>query len=168
MVETKDYQQIPDLFVEYPNKMIILKITNEALENENIKTTIEQYSKASTNFCCAIYNLSYSQWFKTKEIKFYYSYPINTYYDMQGLIDLGVEYILITAPLTFKVDILKKHEVKFRMVPNVAYDAYIPRQNGICGQWVRPEDITHYENGIYVFEFENVNLEQERTMFDIY
>ena len=70
--------------------------------------------------------------------------------------------------MTFSVDLLSKFDCKFRMIPNVAYDAYIPRYDGICGQWVRPEDVQYYEGGIYVFEFENANLEQERTLYDVY
>lgn len=54
------------------------------------------------------------------------------------------------------------------MCPNVAYDAYIPRENGIYGQWIRPEDVKYYENGIYVLDFEDVDLLKERTLFHIY
>ena len=63
---------------------------------------------------------------------------------------------------------LEKQNVKFRMVPNVAYDAYIPRVDGICGQWIRPEDVKWYDAGIYVFEFEDANLEKERALYDTY
>lgn len=167
-VQSKDYKQIPELFVDYPNAMIILDIPNEDLENEDIQKAIEQYTHASENFCCCIYNLNNYIWFKNRNIKFYYGYPINNYYDMRGLMDLGVEYVKVTAPLTFDMKVLDFCDMKFRMIPNVAYDAYVPRQSGICGQWVRPEDVTEYENGIYVFEFENANLEQEQTLYDIY
>ena len=55
------------------------------------------------------------------------------------------------------------------MVPNVAYSAYIPRANGLLGQWVRPEDVKFYEGAIYVFEFEDFDtLEKERALFRIY
>ena len=167
-VQSKDYRQISDLFVNYPNKTIILDIPNEDLNNEDMKKAIEQYGKASKNFCCCIYNLNERLWFEQRGIKFYYGYPINTYYDMRGLIDLGVEYIKVTAPLTFDIDVLAKNNIKFRMIPNVAYDAYVPRRSGMYGQWVRPEDVQYYESGIYVFEFEDAGLEKERTLYDIY
>ena len=167
-VKSRDYRQVPDLFVDYPDKMIILDITNDDLDNEDFRKTIEQYAEMSENFCCCVYKLYYVNWMKNKGIKFYYGYPANSYYDMRGLIDLGVEYIKVIAPLTFDMNTLAKCDVKFRMVPNVAYDAYVPRRSGICGQWVRPEDIKWYENGIYVFEFENANLDQEQTLFDVY
>lgn len=168
VVESRDYRQISDLFIDYPDKMIILEISNEDLDNEEYMNVVEEYGKATENFCCKIYNLQKYQWFKARNIKFYYGYPINSYYDMKGLIDLGVEYIFITAPLTFDMSTMEKYDVKFRAVPNIAYDAYIPRNDGKRGQWIRPEDIKYYENGIYVFEFEDANLEKERTLYDVY
>lgn len=170
LVESRDYRQVSDLFIEHPDKMIILDIDNEMIENEDKMKAVEQYGQASENFCCAIYNLRYVNWFKDNNIKFYYGYPISSYYDVCGLIDLGVEYIKVMAPLTFDMNALERYsnKVKFRMIPNVAYDAYIPRQNGIHGQWVRPEDVKYYENGIYIFEFEDKNLDKERTLYDIY
>ena len=121
--------------------MIILQIENEKLNEPDYMKIVEEYGKSSENFCCCIYNLKEINWFKERKIKFYYGYPISTYYDMQGLMNIGVEYIKIVAPLTFDMDTLSSLDIKFRMVPNVAYDAYIPRENGICGQWVRPEDV---------------------------
>lgn len=171
LVEQRDYRYISDLIIEYPNKTIILEIQDTVLEDEALKNCIIEYSKELTiNFICAIYNLQpeFTEWFKENNIKFYYGYSVNSFYEVKGLIDLGVEYVKIHAPLTFNVDLLSKLDCKFRMVPNVAYDAYIPRKDGVCGQWVRPEDVKYYENGIYVFEFENVNLEQEKTLYDIY
>lgn len=167
-VESRDYRQISDLFIEYPDKMIILEIDNDNLNDINYMSVVEQYAQSSENFCCCIYNLKEAIWFKERNIKFYYGYPINNYYDVRALIDLGVEYIKLTSPLTFHMQFLKTWNMKFRMVPNVAYDAYIPRKNGLYGQWVRPEDTGWYEEGIYVFEFEDANLDKERTLYDIY
>ena len=72
------------------------------------------------------------------------------------------------APLTFHMSWLGKQDMKFRMVPNVAYDAYIPRYDGICGQWVRPEDVHVYEQYVNTFEFITDSLEKERTLLKIY
>lgn len=167
-VESRDYRQISDLFIEYPETMIILEISNDNLYDTDYMNVVEQYGKSSENFCCCIYNLKEAEWFKERNIKFYYGYPISNFYDLQALKGLGVEYIKLMAPLTFHMQWLEKQDMKFRMVPNVAYDAYIPRSNGICGQWVRPEDINWYNAGIYVFEFEDANLDKERTLYEIY
>lgn len=169
LVEQRDYRYISDLIIEHPNKTIILDIKD--FDDESLKSCVIEYSKDKTiNFICCIYDLSPNvlEWFNYHNIKFYYGYSVNSFYDVKGLIDLGVEYVKVHAPLTFNVDLLSKFDCKFRMIPNVAYDAYIPRYDGICGQWVRPEDVQYYEGGIYVFEFENANLEQERTLYDVY
>lgn len=168
LVEARDYRQISDLFIEYPDTMIILQIENVNLNEPDYMKVVEEYGKSSENFCCCIYNLREANWFKERGIKFYYGYPINSYYDMRGLIHMGVEYIKIIAPLTFCMKELSTIDMKFRMVPNVAYDSYILRENGICGQWIRPEDVSYYDNGIYVFDFEDATLDKERTLYDIY
>jgi hypothetical protein len=171
-VEGRDYRYISDLIIQYPGKTIILDIPKEMFdEDEAFKNCIIEYNKAEEiNFVCRVYNLGKEtlDFMISNNIKFYYGYSVNSFYDVCALIDLGVEYIKIHAPLTFNMDLLSKFNCKFRMVPNVAYDAYIPRQNGICGQWVRPEDVEHYENGIYVFEFEDAELDKERTLYNIY
>lgn len=170
-VEEQDYRYISDLIIEHPNKTIILDIKDSYFENESLKKCVIEYSKDKTiNFVCCIYDLSPQviEFFKFNNIKFYYGYSVNSFYEVNGLIDLGVEYIKIHAPLTFNINLLSQYKTKFRMVPNVAYDAYIPRKDGICGQWIRPEDTQHYEGGIYVFEFEDAGLDKERTLYDIY
>ena len=169
LVEQRDYRYISDLIIEHPNKTIILDIKD--FDDENLRNCVIEYGKDKTiNFVCCIYGLSPNnlEWFNYHNIKFYYGYSVNSFYDVKGLIDLGAEYVKIHAPLTFNMEQLSKFDCKFRMIPNVAYDAYIPRHDGICGQWVRPEDVQYYEEGIYVFEFENVNLEQERTLYNVY
>jgi hypothetical protein len=54
------------------------------------------------------------------------------------------------------------------MVPNVAYSAYIPRKNGLYGQWVRPEDVKYYDPAIAAFDFEDCDLQKERGLLHIY
>ena len=119
-----------------------------------------------------IKDLKDAKWFKDNNIKFLYYYPINTYFELNSLIELGAEYAIISAPLSLDLKRVKKiaqDKIKLRLVPNVAYDAYIPKENGIIGQWVRPEDVDLYEEYIYIFDFENLNSrKQEQALFDIY
>ena len=169
MVQGKDHRIITEYFTDYPDTMIILDIKRE--EIEALKKNILMYAEVSENFCCKIYDLEEAQWFKNNSIKFYYAYAIDNYYDLKGLVDLGVEYVKIGAPLTFDIPTLEKYynKTKFRMVPNIAYSAYIPRQNGLKGGWVRPEDVEYYEKAIYVLEFEDIErADKERTLYKIY
>ena len=102
-------------------------------------------------------------------IKYYWYYPVNTWYELSALVRLQPCYLLLNAPLTFELDkIQKKTDIPLRMVPNLAFDAYIPRENGIRGSWVRPEDIGVYEEWISVFEFITEEMAQERTLLHVY
>ena len=46
-------------------------------------------------------------------------------------------------------------------MPNVAYYAFIPREDGVCGSWIRPEDLNLYEPFIDVIEFEDCDVKKE-------
>lgn len=165
-VEARDYKVVPDLFVKYPDKIIILEYKNDV--NDAI---IKKYSEANPeNFVVKLHFLNPEQitFCKENNIKFYYAYPCTTWFEVNSLKDIGVEYILIQEPLTFDIPKLALENQKFRMIPNIAYAAYIPRKDGLHGQWVRPEDVKYYEPGITVFEFEDADLVKERTLFHIY
>lgn len=105
---------------------------------------------------------------KKYNIKFYLNYPITTFYELQALKNLGAEYALIDSPLV--QDIIRAREVgiKLRVVPNVAYYAFIPREDGVCGSWIRPEDLNLYEPFIDVIEFEDCDVKKEQALYRIY
>ena len=166
-VEERDYRIVPELFVKYPDKLIILEYKNQGFDLKLLKN----YAEASENFVVKVYNLTDNElmfYIREYNIRFYYGYPVTNFYEVNGLIDFGCEFIKIQEPLSFEIDKLAKLNAKFRMCPNIAYSAYIPRKDGICGQWVRPEDVKFYEDGIWAFEFEDAELIKERTLFHIY
>ena len=83
-------------------------------------------------------------------------------------------YILLGPPLSFDLDNVKKKtkEVPLRMVCNVARPSYLADSSspGICGQYIRPEDMGVYEKYIDIIEFGNVDgdMKKERTLLHIY
>ena len=114
-----------------------------------------------------------SQFTTAQEYQFdyYWAYPISTYYELQGLLDLGVSQILIEAPLTHDLIQLKKtipSETKIRMCINKCFNDYMPRKNGIVSSYIRPEDIIEYEPYINVAEFVYTELSQELTYYRVY
>ena len=74
----------------------------------------------------------------------------------------------LAEPLFFEMDIVKQFGVPVRMVPNVAYIDGLPREDGVCGTWVRPEDLDLYEDYVEVVEFEDANLKKEQALYRIY
>lgn len=72
------------------------------------------------------------------------------------------------APLFFQMDAVKKIGIPVRAVPNLAYLSDLPYGDGICGTWIRPEDMETYEPYIEVIEFEGCSIQQEQALYRIY
>lgn len=51
---------------------------------------------------------------------------------------------------------------------NLAYDAYIPRETGVNGFYIRPEDIKTYEQYVSSIEFITDELSKEATLLHVY
>lgn len=106
-----------------------------------------------------------------RHIKYYWNYPVSTYYDLEGVLYCGVSQVQLAAPLTFDLERVTEiipEEVKIRVVANMAYEYYLPHRDGIEGFFIRPEDVELYEPYIDIIEFMTSNLEQERQLFTIY
>lgn len=103
--------------------------------------------------------------------KCFWSYPATTFYEVRGLIALGVHEILLDAPLFFnleKVKALCENIVELRIVANKCFNNYMPRETGVCGTYVRPEDVETYSQYIDHIEFITDTLKKELTLIDIY
>lgn len=121
------------------------------------------------NFILCIHNLHLAKICTEKNIKFYWAYPVFSWYEFTGLVALNPCYITVGAPLSFSLKKIKnKTNIPLRICPNLAYDAYIPRENGIYGTWVRPEDIPTYEQYIDVCDFITDELSKEATLLHVY
>lgn len=165
-MQYKDKDRLIDYIEEFSDKTFILSIPKEEqeLDWELFKTYTEK-----VNFILCIDNLHLAALCNLHNIKFYWNYPIFTWYELDGILKLNPCYLLLNAPLFFDLKKVKeKTDIPIRAVPNLAYDAYIPRDNGICGTWIRPEDIKIYEQYIDVFEFITDDLGKENTLLHIY
>ena len=103
--------------------------------------------------------------------KVFWSYPASSYWELRGLLDLGVCQVLLDAPLYFDIPKVKAAcgDVEIRLVVNKCINGYMMRKNGICGTYVRPEDVDLY--GAYVdhMEFDTDNdLRKEMALLGIY
>ena len=164
IVQSKDYLTLFDLLEKYPEKTFILKIERDC----NIDWNIIRGCNKNGNLICCLEDLQDIEKCRTYGVRFYYAYPINSFFELQGLKNLGVAYVILGMPLFFQMDMVKEFKIPVRAIPNVAYDAYIPHMNGICGQWIRPEDIDTYEEYVDVCEFKDSSLDKEKALFRIY
>lgn len=120
------------------------------------------------NFIIALNTLTNINYCHKENIRFYWNFPINNFYDLQALKNLGAEYALIDSPIFHDIQKAASIGIKLRVVPNIAYYAYIPRKDGVCGSWIRPEDLHLYEPYIEAIEFEDCDIKKEQALYRIY
>jgi hypothetical protein len=121
------------------------------------------------DFYVTIQNLFIHQEVKEHGLRFYWPYPITSYYELRGIIALEPSYLLLGVPLCFDLKTVKSiTDIPLRLIANTSYDPYIPRKDGICGQWIRPEDVPAYEEYVAALEFVDANLTKEATLLHVY
>ena len=165
-VEYRDRNKMFDFIEELPDKTYILEVPKDT---ENIDWTELQMFSEKVNFILCLQNLKLIEECFTHNIKFYWGYPIISWYELSGIIAFNPCYLLLGAPMSFMLNKVKrKTDIPIRLCPNLAYDGYIPRVNGLKGTWVRPEDIGVYEQWVDTFEFAAETLDKEATLLHIY
>lgn len=169
-VEYRDRHSIPDLAVKYPEATIVLQFLPSQTKDDPIDwAEINEYNVvAQQKFICCLADLNDVPNCKKYDIKFYWGYPVESFYELQGLKRMGVCYVRLGTTLFFSLDAVKKIGVPARAVPNVAYNGYIPQPHGVYGQWIRPEDVSIYEEYIDTLEFEDADLIKEAALYRIY
>ena len=170
-LELRDWQALPDYIEKYNDKTIILEFTKD-VPNDFNWDLIQAYSeKMEGKFHCALADLSMIETFSLQQrgIKYYYKYSVQTFFEAAGLADLGVSQLLVGTALMADLPNLRSLRVPLRAIPNLAYEPYIKRKNGIIGGWIRPEDVDKYGEFIAVFEFyAPKNLRKEQALYRVY
>ena len=165
-MQYQDHNKILDFIEKVPDKTILLDIPLE--EKQFPWETLLMY-KDKINLILGLHNLHLVEIFKLQNFQWYWPYPINTFDELQEIIKLNPSYILLGSPLCFNLDkVYHITNIPIRLTANVAYEPYIPRDNGVCGRYIRPEDITHYETYVTTLEFIEPDLNKEATLLHIY
>lgn len=174
-IREKDRDIIYDLIEKYPEKDFVLQVKEPinfkeiGALNQTIKGTIY----------CALEDIYLYKDCRDNDLPFFYVFPANSFFELKALKDLGVSYVRLGMPIFFDMNKVQQFEIPIRLTPNKAYEAYIPRKDGIHGQWIRPEDLYLYDapytnlNNICEFRTFDIPLEgnhliYERTLLDIY
>ena len=167
-VQYNDKDRIIDFVEHIPDKTIILDFPGGEEKEWKIW---EMYSEKFKNFFIAVHNLYEAHEFNDANIKWYWPYPITSYYELKKVMELKPSYIKLGPPLSFDLKTVKRlvEDIPLRMVVNIASPIYLPVvNNGIQGQFVRPEDTILYEKYIKCFEFEEVDNSQEEALLHVY
>lgn len=108
-------------------------------------------------------------------LNWFWAYPIQSYYELMGILDLHPSFLLLDAPLYFDLAQVRKKagDIPIRLIANEAHNISIPRRNGVCGTYVRPEDVPLYETYVDTLEFKTLGpweerLRKEKMLFEIY
>ena len=166
MMKFEDIERIIDYIKDFPDKTIIYRVPKNTISVD--WKLLETYATQVT-LIVALEDLRLIPKCVEHNLKYYWAYPITSYYELRGILALNPYYILLGAPLVFDLEhVHNMSNALIRIVPNVAYDSYIPRADGICGQWVRPEDLKYYAPYVNSIEFVADDLAKERTLLQIY
>ena len=163
-----DRDKIFDLIEQCPEKTIILESGNE-----NNWKNLQMYNEKFKEFYIALRDIHQFAEFNKNNIKWYWPYPITSYYELEMIANLKPSYIMIGPPLTFDLDKVNSliYPIPLRMTVNAAHPLYLPTNGkyGIHGQWVRPEDIARYGEKVRCFEFDEcASLSEEETYLRTY
>ena len=165
-VAYEDRDMMLDLIEQLPDKTYIVEISNNPKEiNWNL---FEMYND-KVDLLFSLSDLSFVPQCKEHGIRFFWAYPITSYFELDGLVALEPAYLFLGAPLCFDLpNIAAITEIPVRLCANLAYDAYVPRINGICGQWIRPEDVPAYEPYVEVIDFWIKDTQREQILLSVY
>lgn len=153
----KDTKALIDYIEKYPDKTFIYELSADQKSGIEFNTLKMYNDKLNGNFYIALpYHWENFDIFKDNGIKFYVNQTIKSFMELQFLQDIGSSYAIIEAPLTHKLDKVKKYNIPIRMCPNFQNISSIAK-NGVLGGWVRPEDIGLYEDYVEVFELYGFN-----------
>lgn len=169
----RDRKAIPDFIEKYP--MAVLILVHSSLDDEINWNEIKDYSVlARGNFIFCVDTVQDCIAAEELEIKHYHNAAVKTPYELNALKNLNVCYALVDAPLFFDTEYLKEAGVPIRAIPNMSQKDGLPRENGIVGSWIRPEDLHFYNDVIAAVEFEDLTEDREkyyrkeRAMYRIY
>ena len=94
--------------------------------------------------------------------------PYQSAYQLQAVKAMGACYVRLGETLFFNIKKTAAVGVPIRVIPNIAYIDGLPREDGVCGTWIRPEDIHLYEDYVAAMEFEDCKPTKEQALFRIY
>ena len=166
-VDYRDRRILPDLYEKYPEAKFILNLWQCDIEEVDLNE-IKEYNILSKGRLTACINGNQYHYCQDIQLPFYFGFPITGFAELRSVADLGVTYVVLGEPLFFKMDRVKQFDIPVRAVPNVAHYNYLPRPDGVCGTWIRPEDVELYEPYIVTLEFEDCDKAKEQALFRIY
>lgn len=167
-VQQRDYRQIYDLLDDYPDKTIILNYID--ITNKKIQKDLKELAVLSKNkLVLSVFHLTNLDFIKSElNLPFYLAHPVSTLEQLQTVKQLGVNQALINGVICHQLHKAKIINIPLRLIPNIAHLDGLPRENGVAGNWMRPQDIDEYSLYINTIEFGTQPLNRERVLLRLY
>lgn len=166
-VQFRDYNQVYDLIDQYPNATIILNC-QEFIDSKFQKALRDFVTLVPKRLILALFSFNDIETAQIYRIPFYMIHPIQTLEHLHSVKKLGVCYALIDNVLMHQLHEAKIIGVPLRAIPNIAHLDAIPREDGINGNWIRPENLESYSLYIDAIEFGSQPERREQALFRIY
>ena len=163
-LQYKDYKYLINLIKKYEGKTFIINIPAGTDVDWD---TLKKYNEIA-DLIISLEDLHMIKIIKETGLKYYWAYPVTSWYELKSMITLGVDQILIGAPLCFDLPKVYSKFKNLRMVVNNAQENPTTEGPHINGPYVRPEDLKYYEPYISHVEFFCKYLEQEAELFRTY
>lgn len=169
-VQYVDKDRIMDFIEKIPDKRIILDIPG--VERDEMDWML--YNEKFESFCLGLHLLSRAEEINELGIKWFWPYPVTTYFELDIIVKLKPFYILLGAPLCFDLERVKKRvgDIELRMIANNAMPRYLAAGalSAVKGPYIRPEDQDAYGKYIDVISFADVetDLKKEQALLHVY
>ena len=168
-VEWRDRAEIPDLPIKYPSLDILLQFTPSQIQDNIPWEELETYNTiCQGKFILVCDTPERCREAKERGFRFYYGFPINSFALLHTLKDMGAEYARLGPALFFDMPAAAKVGLPIRVIPNIAYDDGWNYKDGVCGTWIRPEDMDVYEPYVAAVEFEDCAPTKETALYRVY
>lgn len=171
-VQRDDINQLFDFLDLKNQKEYIYNLYNSnQSQKDTIENLIRSFSSANEQLILAIINFDELKFIKNElpeKIRWFYSIPVNTLEEAEALKNLGSSYIIPNGELAHQLPKLKIKNIPVRYIPNIAHLDPIPRNDGVIGNWIRPEDLETYSLYIDTIEFGPQPLKREQTLYNLY
>ena len=165
-MQYKDRDRLINYVEDYMDKSFILQIPKGA---EVFEWDLWKAYSERVDFCLAIEDLGIAAECKEQGIRFYWDYPCFSWYELDSILKLEPCQVLLEAPLSFDlIKVRQKTQLPLRLFANMANEGYIPKETGLYGTFVRPEDVKTYDNWITTLEFKSDRLSEEETLLKVY
>ena len=168
-VDFRDYESIPDIYHKYEKTIVLFP----PLQNEEYNwNKLKQFDGiCEHNLIISCLDTQTMTLAKQYGFRFMLAAEAHSGWDLKMLEEFGAEYAYVGIPLFFNLKRVVKngdYHIKLRAIPTVSFNHHYPYPSGVCGQWIRPEDIEAYEPYIDIMEFEFCEVTREETLYKVY